>query len=66
MKRFWKQLGKAICYFLLYFGVQNIIGAVYMMVYIVRAAAETAGKMAAATDLGLEAGAYVPEAEKML
>lgn len=33
MKKFWKQLGKAICYFLLYFGVQNIVGIVYVAAY---------------------------------
>lgn len=33
MKKFWKQLGKAICYFLLYFGVQNILGIVYVVAY---------------------------------
>lgn len=44
MKNFLKQLGKAICYFLLYFGVQNIIGFVYMMVYIIEATVKAAGE----------------------
>ena len=63
MKTFFKQLGKAICYFLLYYGMQLILCFVYMLVYIVRTVAETAGKVAAATDLGLEVSEWIPDAE---
>lgn len=63
MKNFFKQFGKAICYFLLYFGVQNIVGMVYMMIYIVGASAEAAGKAAAAADLGMAAGEIMPDVE---
>ena len=42
MKRFWKQFGKAICYFLLYFGVQNILGIGYMVFYMFKASFEAA------------------------
>ena len=42
MKKFWKQFGKAICYFLLYFGVQNILGIGYMVFYMFKASFEAA------------------------
>jgi len=42
MKNFWKQLGKAICYFLLYFGVQNLVGFGYTFYYSFKASFEAA------------------------
>lgn len=66
MKNFFKQLGKAICYFLLYIGVQNIIAFVYMMVYIVKETTRKAGEAAAAADLGLAASEFEPNVGEML
>lgn len=66
MKNFFKQLGKAICYFLLYFGIQNIIAFVYMMVYIVGETVRAAGEAAAAADLGLAANELVPNVDEMV
>lgn len=55
MKKFFKQLGKALCYFLLYFGVQNIIGVIYMMIYMVGAFVEQMSKMNITSDMDLAA-----------
>ncbi len=40
MKNFWKQLGKAICYFLLYYGGQIVVSVGYLVLYSFKASFE--------------------------
>lgn len=63
MKNFLKQFGKAICYFLLYFGMQMIVCIGYIMVYIVEKSFEVAGQMQATSDMGMAAGDMAAEVE---